>query len=321
MKNPLTLLILLVLPTSWLFSQGNFEEKDKDRISKNRIKVQTQWSYDYENGKPLSNGYISMVTTFDPNGNITQIVNYKSNGKIASITVYTYDKKQNKTSYTRYKGNKEELNYNQKLIYDVQGHKVGETGFDGSSKFMNTFLYDSSGKLKEIKYTTETVLTEKRVFKYYGNKSELNVLSPSSNIVSKEITTFDTKKNIIEEVKYVQENASQKSNYEYNQAGKKTLETKMSFGNLSYHRKYTYDRLGNLLLITEVTPEGKAYTASEYKYDAKGNVVEERWTKDATSDYSRKKHKYDSKDLLLETDSYSASYKFSVLYKYTYQTY
>jgi YD repeat-containing protein len=315
------LICLLMLQLSCLFSQGNFEAKDQERMSKNKIKTQTQWSYDYENGKPSAKGYMSSQTTFDANGNITQIINYKTTGTIASIVLYSYDSKGNKTSYSRYKGNKEELTYKQSLIYDAKGRKIGESGFDGMSNFLNTFVYDGSGKLLEIKYTTEKILNERRVFKYNNNKAELTILSPTNTMLSKEITTYDDKKNIIEEVKYVQENASQKSNYQYNQAGKKIEETKTNFGNLSYHKKYQYDNQGNLLQIMAFTPEEKSYTESEYKYDPKGNVIEERWTKDATSDYSKKVHKYDSKDLLKETDSYSASYKFSVLYKYTYQTY
>jgi hypothetical protein len=321
MKNKLTLLILLVTNVCWVLAQGNFEIKDKERIAKNKIKIQTQWSYDYENGKPSPKGYISTQTTFDANGNIIQIVNYKSNGQIASINTYTYDKNQNKTSYSRFKGNKEELIYNQKLIYDAQGRKIGESGFDGMSNFFNTFLYDNRGRLFEIRYTTDKILTEKRVFNHDESKSEMNILNPTGVILSKEITTYDNKKNIIEELKYVQDNASQKANYQYNQAGKKIEETKISFGNLSFHKKYSYDSEGNLIQIMELTQDGKSYLGSEYKYDTKGNVIEERWTKDATSEYSKKVHKYDTKDLLVETDSYSASYKFSVLYKYTYQTF
>jgi YD repeat-containing protein len=321
MKNILFGFLLLAIHIGNLFAQGNFEIKDKDRYSKNKIKIQTQWSYDYENGKPSAKGYISTQTTFDTNGNIIQIINFKTNGQIASIVTYTYDSKQNKTSYARFKGNKEELNYTQKLNYDVQNRKISESGFDGMSNFFNTFLYDNNGKLYEIRYTNEKILSEKRVFKHSDNKTEMNILNPTGTLLSKEITTYDNKNNIIEEVKYIQNNASQKANYEYNNSGKKIEETKVNFGNLSFHKKYNYDNQGNLLQVLEYTADGKSYIGSEYKYDARGNVIEEKWTKDANSEYSKKSHKYDSKDLLIETDSYSASYKFSVLYKYTYQTY
>ncbi|HEX2935170.1 MAG TPA: hypothetical protein VHO72_07435, partial [Bacteroidales bacterium] len=59
--------------------------------------------------------------------------------------------------------------------------------------------------------------------------------------------------------------------------------------------------------------------AFEYKYDAKGNVTQERWTKSADAEYSKKEHKYDANNLLTESDCYFASYKFSVLYKFSYQ--
>jgi YD repeat-containing protein len=316
-----TFLLFLLISTYGIFAQENFEAKDKERISKNKIKIQTEWSYDYVNGTPSTNGYKSSQTNFDTYGNILQKINFKANGDTASIILYTYDKNQNRTSFSRFKGNKKELSYNQQLIYNAQSKKIGESGFDGSSRFLNIFLYDLSGRLSEIRYTTDKIQTEKRVFKHFGNKIEMNILNPTGMILSKEITTYDTDKNIIEEVKYIQDNPSQKSNYQYNNAGKKTEESKVSFGNLSYRRKYSYDLKYNLVQIIEFTAEEKSFTASEYKYDERGNVIEERWTKDTASGYSKKTHKYDISDLLTETDSYSASYNFSVLYKYTYQKY
>jgi YD repeat-containing protein len=198
---------------------------------------------------------------------------------------------------------------------------MGESGFDGMSHFLNIFVYDPAGKLSEIKYTTDKIVTEKRVFKYFDNKAELNILSPTNTILSKELTSYDTKENILEELKYIQGNVSQKFNYQYNINDKKIEETKVNFGNFSYRKKYVYENDGKLLQIIEETPENQTYIPFEYKYDSHGNVIEERWTKDSSSEYSRKKHTYDSKDLLIETDFFSASYNFSVLYKYTYQTY
>lgn len=313
------ILLWVVFGYSCLFGQANFEKQDIARIAKNLVKIQTQWSYDYKNGAPVSKGYISAQTLFDKKGNIIEIINFKNDGNITSVITYTYDDRGNRTSYSRYKGNKQQLTYNQKYVYDPRGNKALESGFDGSSSFYNSFVYDKTGNLQEIKYTTEKTITEKRVFKYNGNVTEMNVLSPTNVILSKEITTYDTKKNIIEEEKYVQNNVTQKYNYQYDPQGKKVEESKINFGNLAYLRKYTYNKQGNLLHISEQTPEGKEYTSFEYQYDAKGNAIEERWTKSPGAEYSKKSHTYDVKNLLLESDCYFASYKFYVLYKYSYQ--
>jgi YD repeat-containing protein len=319
MMRQITTIFILILGCCQLFGQANFEQKDIERIAKNKVKIQTQWSYDYKDGKPVAKGYISAQTLFDKKGNIVEVINFKSDGTITSVITYTYDDKGKKTSYSRYKGNKEQLTYNQKYVYDPKGYKAIESGFDGSSAFYNSFTYDPKGSLLEIKYTTDKTVTEKRVFKYSGNVTEMNVLSPSNTILSKEITTYDNKKNILEEVKYIQNDVTQKYNYQYNPQGKKIEESKINFGNLAYLRKYSYDKGGNMIKIMEKTPEGQEYVAFEYKYDAKDNVTEERWTKSPTAEYSKKEHTYDANNLLTESECYFASYKFSVLYKYSYQ--
>ena len=70
--------------------------------------------------------------------------------------------------------------------------------------------------------------------------------------------------------------------------------------------------------ITEERANVKPYISYIYKYDDQDNVIEEKWVKEPNGEYSRKSHKYDAKGLLLETDSYSATYNFSVLVKYNY---
>lgn len=315
----LFLLVLLIGQIVQGYGQANFETKDRQRIAKNKVKKQVQWSYDYVNDKPNTKGYIGASTTFDKNGNITEVINYKADGKVTSVLTYTYDNNNNKTFYSRFKGNKETLTYKQTIVYDAKGNKISETGFDGVSNFANTFIYDANNKLSQIKYTTDNAVTEKRIFKYTGNNSEMTVVSPTNTILSKEINVYDGKKNILEEVKYIQDNITQKYNYSYDPAGKKVEETKQHFGNFAYKRVYTYDGGGNILKITEEKPANKIYTAFEYKYDAAGNVIEEKWVKENFTDYSKKTHKYDAKGLETESDCYFASYKFSVLYKYTYE--
>ncbi len=315
----LFLLVLIFGQIAQLYGQANFDVKDCERIAKNKVKKQLQISYDYVNGKPSTKGYTGASTTFDKNGNIIEVLNYKSDGTITSVSMYTYDVYKNKTSYSRYKGNKETLTYKQTLTYDVKGNKTSEKGFDGVSTFANSFLYDSNNKLTEIKYTTDNSLTEKRMFKYVGNTTEMTVVSPTNTIISKEINNFDGKKNILEEVKYIQDNVIQKYNYSYDGTGKRIEETKQRFGNFAYKRNFTYDKMGNILKITEEKPNVKPYVSFEYKYDAAGNVIEERWVKENLTDYSKKTHKYDSKGIEMESDCYFASYKFSVLYKFTYE--
>ncbi|MDP4208961.1 MAG: hypothetical protein Q8928_09120 [Bacteroidota bacterium] len=297
--------------------QADFEARERVRMAKNKVKSQIQWSYDYVNGKPGTKGYKSAATTFDRNGNIIEVVNYKKDGGITSILVYTYNARGEKTSYSRYQGNKEKLTFNQNIRYDERGNKILENGFDGVSNFVNTFVYVNN-QLSEIKYTTDKRLVERRIFKNTGNKTEMTVLGPTGNVLSKEVTEYDGKRNATEIVNYQQNDIAQKEIYKYDNEGKKLEESKQKSGSVN-RRKYTYDG-DDIIRITEERSGEKPLVAYQYKYDSRGNVLEEKWTKNG-GDPSRKVHKYDSRGLLIETDSYNATYDFSVLYKFQYEFY
>lgn len=301
------------------FGQANFEGRNKEIYMRNHVKQQLQWSYDYVNGSPGTKGYISQKLTFDMNGNTIEEISYKANGSVTSFVTYTYNEKGKLKSFSRYNGNKEKLTYNQNIEYDDRGNKLIESGYDGVSNFKNNFYYNDNNQLVDIDYTTDKVLTEKRTFVYSGNVTEMTITNGNHSELSKEISTYDVKKNIIEEVKYMQDHVAQKSNYAYDPSGKRIEETKQNYGNFYYRRKYSYDLMGNVLKISEEKPAGIVYDAYVYKYDAIGNVIDERWTKDNTSEYSTKLNKFDVKGLLIESNCYFASYKFSVLYIFTYE--
>lgn len=319
MKN-LFLIALIFVSSAIVYGQDNLEKKEKSRMAANKVKKQMQWSYDYVNGQPSPNGYVSCVTLYDKSGNATEIVNYKADGKITSILNYTYDASGNKTSYMRYKGNREKLTYSQKIQYDAQGLKTTETGYDGASNFKNDFFY-TNGKLSEIKYTNDNMLSEIRSFVYTGSQTEINILNAEKQVIAKEINIFDTKKNLIEEARFANKDLTQKKQYQYDPKGQVVEETKHQFGNLSYKKKYTYDNMGNLLQVEDLKPDGKSVITNNYSYDARGNVLEEKWRKENSNEDSFKKYVYNDKDLYTSIDCYFSSYKFYVLYKFTYEKY
>lgn len=320
MKNLLLFSLIFIWSAIAVNGQDNLEKKEKARMASNKIKKQTQWAHDYIDGKPSAKGYVSCVTSYDKSGNATEIVNYKSDGKITSILNYTYDSKGNKTSYTRYQGNREKLTYSQKVIYDAKGNKMTETGFDGASNYKNTFTYKGD-KLSEIKYTTDNILTERRVFTYDGSNTEISIIGPDGKPLAKELNVYDSRRNLVEEARIADKDVTQKMQYEYDPKNQVVEETKHRYGNFSYKKKYIYDNTGNLLRAEDVKPDGKAVVLNNYTYDSKGNILEERWRKENSTDDSYKKYTYNDKGLYTAMDCYFASYKFSVLYKYTYETY
>lgn len=319
MKNYL-LIALILIGSAAVKGQDNLEKKEKERMAVNKIKKQTQWAYDYVDGKPSSKGYVSCVTAYDRGGNAVEIVNYKSNGEISSILNYTYDSKGNKTSYTHYKGNREILTYNLKIKYDAKGNKLTETGFDGSSNFVNTFRY-LNGKLIEIIYTSDKVLTEKRAFSYKNSNTEISILNADNREIAKEINIYDTRKNLIEESRLANKDVTQKKEFIYDPQNQVIEETNHRYGNFSYKKRYSYDNDGNLLKVEDLKPDGKAVVIYSYDYDSKGNIQQEKWRKDNSGNDSYKKYVYNDKGLYTSMDCYFATYKFSVLYKYTYETY
>jgi hypothetical protein len=322
MKRSIFLVLCALFANCGLsFGQVDFQSKDREIYKRNKVKQMLQWSYDYVNGKPVTNGYISRRLSFDNKGNTLEEINYKVNGTITSVVTYSYDDKGNLKSFSRYTGNKEKLTYNQNIEYDSRGNKLTESGYDGVSSYTNAFSYNTDNQLIEITYTTDKVLTEKRTFKYSGNVTEMTISNNNQSIISKEISNYDVNKNIIEEAKYVQDKISQKSDYSYDPSGKRIEETKQNLGNFLYRRTFTYDSKGNVITINEEKPEGVKYDAYIYKYDTFGNATEERWAKDNTSAYSSKINKYDAKSLLIESNCFFASYKFSVMYVYTYEYY
>jgi len=314
------LIALVLINTVVAIGQDNLEKKEKARMATNHIKKQTQWAYDYVDGKASATGYISCVTSYDKKGNATEIINYKADGKITSILNYTYDSAGNKTSYTRFQGNRERLTYSQKIQYDSKGNKLNESGFDGSSNYSNNFIY-INGRLSEIRYTSDNLLSEKRSFKYSGSNTEIAIINANNSEIAKEVNLYDSKKNLIEEARYANKDITQKKQYQYDPKGQVVEETKERYGNFSYKKKYSYDKDGNLLQIEDISSDGKSIISNNYKYDNKENILEERWRKENSTDDSFKKYVYNEKGLYTSMDCYFSSYKFNVLYKFTYETY
>jgi hypothetical protein len=313
----LTLLFLLVGNLALVFGQANFEVKERERALKNKVMRQVQLSHDVENGKVATKGYVSKITSYDRNGNAIEIIEMEKSGSIARITNFSFDTRNNQTEFSSYKGNKEKLNYSLKRTFDANNNKKTEMEYNGSNYITKTFVYDASGKLSEIKYLTDNVLSEKRLFKNLGGKTEMSIVNIANTVTAKETTIFDGKNNVVEESKYLQDNETQKSNYSYDDAGKKLEEQQLKLGILVYKRKYTYIK-NEITQIIEERSNIKPYLAYAYKYDENGNVTEEKWTKDPEIGYSRKAHTYDTRGLLVETNYFNASYNFSVVYKYNY---
>jgi len=319
--------LILFLIFAWLtpvMAQYDFEAKEKERMAKAKVKTQTQWTYDYVDGKPSAKGYKSTVTRYDSKGNVTEITNYNDQGKIISLVVYQYDNRDNKVNFERYQGNREKLQFSQKIEYDTRSNKTREYGFDGATVYSNTFKYDANGRLTEIEYTIDKLLIEKRKLEYSGNKTEISVFDANNNLTFKQENTYNNKGLLLSEIRTGGTgNMVHSLNLNYNTAGDLMEEVKKREGDkLDYQKTYLYDSANRPIKEETINLDGTKFVSHEYQYNSAGDLIFESWKKnERAKEPSTKKLSYDAKGLYTESECYWSTYQLRSLYKYVYEFY
>ena len=322
-KSFFTLLMVL----AWLIpvhAQYDFDAKEKERMVKNKVKAQTQWTYDYVDGKPSAKGHKSSVVKYDARGNVTEINNFNEKGDIISVITYQYDSRDNRVNFERYQDNRKKLLYSQKTVYDARGNKIREYGFDGATAYSNAYKNDENGKPIEISYTIENVLIEKRVLKYSGNKTEISIYDSGNNLTFKQENTYNDKGLLVLEVKAGSKgNVVHSLNMQYNTAGGLMEEVrKRADDKLDYQKLYFYDNANRPIREETVNLDGTKFISWEYQYNAQGDLAMESWKKtERAKEPSTKKYTYDAKGLCTECDCYYATYPLKSLNRYIYEFY
>jgi len=318
---------LLLFMFVWLnpvVAQYDFDAKEKERMAKGRVKVQTQWTHDFVDGKFSAKGYKSSVTKYDTRGNIKEVINYNEKGAVISVVVYEYDSRDNKVNYERYQDSRKRLIYSQKIMYDSKGNKIREYGFDGTSSYNNTFKYNENGKLDEINYTINNVPIEKRTFYYSGNKTEILIYDKSNNLLYRQENTYNDNGLLVSELKAGSKgNMVHSLNLQYNNAGDLMEEVKMRADEkLDYQKSYLYDSENRLIREETINLDGTKFVSHEYQYNSQGDLVFETFKKtESAKEPSTKKYSYDTNGLLTNMDCYYATWPLKSLYKYTYEFY
>jgi len=311
----------------WLapvIAQYDFDAKEKERMSNAKVKTQTQWTYEYVDGKPSAKGYKSAVTKYDNKGNITEITNFNDQGKVILFIVYQYDARDNRVNNERYQGNREKLQYSQKIEYDTKSNKIREYGFDGATPYNNKFKYDANGRLSEIEYTIDNALIEKRKLAYSGNKTEITVYDPNNNLTFKQENTYNNKGLLISEIRIgVTGSVVHSLNLNYNTAGDLMEEVKKRDGDkLDYQKTYQYDSANRPVKEETVNLDGTKFVSHEYHYNNSGDLIMESWKKtERAKEPSTKKLTYDAKGIYTDVECYWATYPLKSLYKYVYEFY
>lgn len=318
--------VILFLIFAWLNpvkAQYDFNAKERERMANAKVKTQTQWTYDYVDGKPSAKGYKASVTKYNIKGNITEITNYKD-GKVFSLVVYQYDSRDNRVNYEQYKGNREKLLYSQKIVYDTKGKKTKEYGWDGATVYSNTYQYDAYGRLSEIVYTVDNILIEKRKLTYRENITDIQIFDANNKLTYRQENTYNDKGLLITEIKTGgQGNVVHTLDLQYNNMGDLMEEVKKRADDkLDYQKSYYYDSENRPVKEETINLDGTKFVSHEYQYNHRGDLITETWKKtDKAKESSSRKITYDSKGLYSEEECYFATSKFNSLYKYTYEFY
>jgi len=319
--------IAFFLVLAWLtpvVAQFDFDAKEKERMAKNKVKVQTQWTHNYVDGKPAAKGTRASVTKYDARGNVTEITNFNEKGDIISVLTYQYDNRDNRVNFERHQDNRKKLLYSQRTVYDARGNKIREQGFDGATAYNNTYKNDENGKPSEISYTIENALIEKRVLKHSGNKTEIFIYDQNNNLTFKQENTYNNRGLLVSEVKTGSKgNVVHTLDMQYNNTGDLTEEVrKRADEKLDYQKLYFYDNANRLIREETVNLDGTKFVSYEYQYNSQGDLALESWKKtERAKEPSTKKYTYDSRGLCTDCDCYFASYPLRSLYKYTYEFY
>ncbi len=319
-------LVVILFMLAWLNPlnvQYDSDAKEKERIAKAKVKTQTQWTHDFENGKPKTKGYKSEIAKFDTKGNAVEVTTYNAEGKEITISVYKYDNKDRQTGYERYQNKRDKIQYSQNTVYDANGNKIEESGFDGATAYKNTFKYEAN-KLAEITYTTANAVVEVRKLKYSGDRVDIEIFNASNVLIYKQQDRYNAKGLLVEETKLEGSGGVVHTiNCSYNDGGAMLEETKKRAGNqLEYQKLYQYDNASRPVKEETVTLNDVKFVSHEYSYNSAGDLIVEKWRKSSNvKDVSTKKITYDSKGLYAEIEGFYASYNLHTLYKYTYEFY
>jgi hypothetical protein len=303
--------------------QAADDKKNRDIYVRNGIKNQISWDYAYDGNKPGKNGKKTSVSFFSSRGDITQVIAYNPKGQVIHIEKYSYDAHGNKTEYSRFQGNTDtQADYQKISKYNEANQLVEENGYDGVEHFSNTYQYDENGDMADIRYTKNNVLSEKRIFTRNGNTTLVTVYNPSGAVTSKLVLRYDDRKNLVEEAVYgVNQSELEKKTYNYDENENLKEEAKYKQDKITLKTTYDYNASGNILNISEETPETAKFIKKSFSYDSNDNLIEIKWRRKNSEEFNQITYTYNEKGICNTAITWYPSTKYRVKTKYTYEFY
>jgi hypothetical protein len=304
----------------------SIEILDKSKISKNKIRTQTLWEYDYVNKKPEEKGSMARLDSFDILGNKVRQVNYRSNGSLHNYMTFKYDNKGRQIEYSKFSyenaESKLDLAYKQSIKFDSKNNKILETGFNGLDSFKIVYNYNKSVRLAEVNFFIKKKLDEKRSFAYTGDIADLKVADGEGALKFSQKNVYDDNGKLLEETRFeTDKTISRKVIYTYDQKGNLTSEAKYIKGKFIGKIYRIYNSKGLLSEVYQEDANSPKYLINKYIYDDRDLLTEDQSRTSATDEFSKKKYTYDQDGIIKAVDSYYAEYKKQVLSIYLYTFY
>jgi hypothetical protein len=315
--------LIIIIPCLFFFTQSFAQSpedlKNKEIISRNKVKNQISWDYKYVDNKPDKSGVKTSVTTYSVSGDIIQVNALNAGGAVLHTEKYSYDSRGNKTEYTRQSGDN---SYQKKYTYNDRNLLTEESGFDGVENFRNQYAYNAVGEMTEIRYLKNSMLQEKRVFVKDGVTTTVSVINKTGTLTSKLVLIYDSRSNLVEESIYgLNQNPLEKKTYNYDEKKKLKEEAKYKLNKITVRNTYNYSPSGALMEITEEASNIAKFVKKSMNYDAKGNLLEIKWRRNGAEDFNQITYQYDDKGLCITSDTFYPATKYRVLTKYTYEYY
>lgn len=300
--------------------QSNFEKFTPDLIVTNKIQSITEWSHPYQGATAAAKGNKNSFARYDRNGNLLEEITFNSRGEETRKVTYRYDSQGNRIEYSVFEAKFSRVTYSQLASYDKSGNRLSEWGFDGLGNYRNNYILDNQGNILEIHFTVQNQLTEKRIFKHSGNQTEIIILEKGINPSGKILLKYNQDKKLIEDTETdANGNMIRKVVYSYNPAGRLLTETRYRGTHLSYANNHQYNTKGLLVEIEKEETSSSPVVTHKFTYDPAGRLAEEQWYNENARDYSSRKYQYDKRGNILAVDNFFISYKFRVLYKYSFE--
>ena len=265
------LVFLFLLP--FLFSscthpQKSDDEKQRDRLIRNKIKSITEYKTSFRPNVE-ENEQISHLKIFNVKGFVVKEISYDENGIAEHIFYNEYDKNDNLTC-TTIKNPDSSLFGKEVRSYDEKNNLKEFISFlpDGTQKFRNTYLYDEDGKVIEMDVYWPTDLSAIHKYIYEGKKKLEDIeYSASKKFLGKWNYKYDARGNLLESVQSnADSSVSCKITYLYNRFSQLTSQLTYSGETLQSTLSFVYNNKYLLSAKTESSPSGKIIARFKYQY-------------------------------------------------------